>query len=82
MIARQERNYLDLLRIEAAELAVLDQIVGMAVVPLVADMHPGVVQEGAVFQPLPLAIRELVHRPGLIEHRQRELRDMPGVAAL
>ena len=57
MIARDERHDLDLLRREAAQVAVLDQIVRMAVVALVADVHADVVQQRAVFEPLALACR-------------------------
>ena len=79
MIARQQRDNLDLLRIEAAQLAVLDQIVRVPVVPLVADVHAGVVEQGAVFEPLALAVAELVDRAGLVEDRQRELRHVARV---
>ena len=54
MIAGDERDHFDLLRIEAAQIAVLDQIVRMPVMPLVADVHADVVQERAVLEPLAL----------------------------
>ena len=79
MIARQQGNNLDLLRIEPAQLAVLNQVVRVAVVAFVADMDAGIVQQRAVFQPLPLAIPEFVHRACLIEERQRQLRDVARV---
>ena len=47
MVPRQQGDDLDLLGIEAAEIAVLDQVVGVLVVTLVADMDADVVQDGA-----------------------------------
>ena len=43
MVAREERDDFDLLRIEAAQLSVLDQVVRVPVVALVADVNTGVV---------------------------------------
>jgi hypothetical protein len=79
MIARQERDDFDLLRIEAAQLAVLDQVVRMTMMALVADVDAGVVKERAIFEPLTFAIAELVHCARLIEDRQRELRHVARV---
>ena len=79
MIARQERNNLDLLRVESPQLAVLNQVIRVPVVPFVGDMHAGVVEQRPVFQPLPLAVGERVDRPGLVEYGQRELRDVARV---
>ena len=56
VVARDERDDFDLLRVEAAQIAVLDQIVRMAVVALVADVHADVVQQRAVLEPLALAV--------------------------
>src|SRR5688500_11997846 len=56
VIARNERDDLDLLRFEPAQIAVLDQVVGVLVVPLVTDVHADVVQQGAVFEPLTLGV--------------------------
>ena len=61
MIAGDERDDFDLLRIETAQIAVLDQVVRVPVVPLVADVDADVVQHGAEFEPLALAIAESVH---------------------
>ena len=71
-----QRDDLDLLRIEPAQVAVLDQVIRMPVMALVADVDADVVQQRAVLQPLALAIAELVHRPRLIEERQRQPRDL------
>jgi CHAD domain-containing protein len=87
MIPCHERDDVDFLRLEAAQIAVLDQIVRMFVVPFVTDVNADVVQDGCIFEPLTLAIGETVNGPRLIEqpHRQpghllRVLR--PVVAAL
>src|ERR1700730_14258174 len=55
MIARDERDGLDLVRLEASEIAVFDQVVRMFVVPLVADVDADVVEQGCVFEPVPRA---------------------------
>ena len=73
VVAREQRDDLDLLRIEATQLPVFDQIVRVPVVAFVTDMDPRVVEQRAVFQPLAFAIPELVHRPRLVENGEREL---------
>jgi hypothetical protein len=62
VVERHERHHLDLLRIEPAEVAVLDQIVRMLVMPRVADVHADVVHQRRVLEPLALAIGAAVHR--------------------
>jgi len=87
MIARDERDRLDLVGLEAAQVAVGDQVVRVLVVPFVADVDADVVQNRGVLQPFALAIGEPVDRARLIEQRQREPGDVirmlrPVVAAL
>jgi hypothetical protein len=87
VIACDERDDLDFLRIESAEVAVLDQVVRVFVVQLVADEGAGVVQNRRVFQPLALAIRQAVNRARLIEELRRQPRHLlrvlrPVMAAL
>ncbi len=55
VIARGERDHLDLVGIEPAQIAVLDEVVRVLVVALVADVIADVVQERAVLEPLALA---------------------------
>ena len=69
----------DLLGLEAAQVAVLDQVVRMAVMLLVADVVADVVQEARILEPLALAVAEAVNPLGLVEQRQRERRDLPRV---
>ena len=76
MIARDERDDLDLLRIEAAQVAVLDQVVRVPVVALVADVDADVVQQRAVLEPLALAVGQPVHAARLVEDVQRQPRDL------
>ena len=47
-------------RLEAAQIAVLDQVVRVLVVTLVADVHADVVEQRRVFEPLALAIGQAV----------------------
>ena len=71
VIAGDQRDDLDLVGLEAAQVAVLDQVVRMAMMPLVADVVADVVQEARVLEPLALAIAEAVHALGVVEQRQR-----------
>jgi hypothetical protein len=87
MIPCHERDNIDFLRFEAAQIAVLDQIVRVFVVPFVTDVNADIVQDGRVLEPLALVIGETVNRARLIEqphgqpgHLLRVLR--PVVAAL
>ena len=76
VIARDERDRLDLVGLESAQIAVLDQIVRVLVVPLVADVHADVVQERGILEPLALAVGQAVDAARLVEERQRQARDL------
>ena len=76
MVAGDERDGLDLVRLEAAKIAVLDQVVGVFVVPLVADVDADVVQQRRVFEPLPLAIGQSMRAARLFEQGDRDARDL------
>jgi len=76
MIACEQSNNLDFLWIEAAELAVLDQVIRMPVVPFVADVDAGVVQQRSVFEPLAFTVAQSVHRSCLVENGQCQLRNV------
>jgi len=67
MVAGDQRDLFDLVRLEAAQIAIANQIVGMFVMPLVADMHADIVQDRRVFEPFALAIGHPVNAPRLIE---------------
>ena len=72
VIAGGEGDDVDFFRLEAAKVAVLDQVVRVAVMAPEADVVADVVEERGVLQPLTLAIAEAVNRLGLIEQRQGE----------
>jgi hypothetical protein len=76
MIPRDERNDIHFFGIEAPEVAVLNQVVGVLVVALIADMDADVVEDGGVFEPLALVVGEAVNHPRLIEEHRRELGDL------
>jgi hypothetical protein len=87
VIAGDERNGLDLLGLEAAKVAVLHEVIRVLVVPLIADQHTDIVEDGCVLEPFALAIGEAVNRARLIEEQRRQPRDLlrvlgPVVAAL
>jgi hypothetical protein len=72
MVPREQRDHLDFLGIEPAEITVLDQVIRMPMVSFVADVHTDVVQQGAVLEPLALAIAEAVHAARLVENAERQ----------
>src|SRR5436190_24039371 len=76
MVAGDQRNRLDLVRLEAAQVAVLDQVVRVFVVSFVADVHAQVVEDGGVLQPLALAVRQAVNRARVIEESDRQPRHL------
>jgi hypothetical protein len=67
VVAGDERDRLDLLGLEPAEVAVLHEVIRVLVVPFVADVHPDIVHQRGKLEPLPLAIGEPVHAARLIE---------------
>src|SRR5438093_9540963 len=71
VIACDERDRFDFVRLESAKIAVLDQIVRVFVMTLVADVNPDVVKQGGIFQPFALPIGEPVDGARLIEGRHR-----------
>jgi hypothetical protein len=76
MIARHEGDGFDLVRLEAAEIAVLHEIVRMLVMAFVADMDADIVQDRGVLEPFTLAIGQPVNRACLVEEADREARDV------
>ncbi len=76
VVARDQRNRVDFVGVEPAQIAVPDEIARVPMVALVADMHADVVQQRGVFEPFALAVRQAVNGAGLIEQRQRETGDL------
>ena len=86
MVARYERNRLDFVGLESAEIAVLDEVVRVLVVAFVADVDADIVQDCGVLEPIPLAVGQAVYRARLVEQAHSESRDLvcmvgPEVAA-
>ena len=79
VVPRDERDHLDLVRLEPAELAVLHEIVRVPVMALVADVLAGVVEDAGEVEPLAGAVVEPVHRARRVEDLQRQARDLLGV---
>ena len=79
MVPRDERDRLDLFRLEAAEIAVLDQIVRVLVMAFVTDMDTDVVDERRVLQPFALAVRQAVDGACLVEERQGQSGHLGGM---
>ncbi len=79
VVPRHERHHLDLLRLEPAEITILDQIVRVPVVPRIADVNAEVVHEGGVLEPLALPVRTAVDRARLVEESQGETRHLLGM---
>jgi hypothetical protein len=76
VVARDQRDRLDLFRFESAEITVLDQIVGMLVMLLVADQRADVVQQRGVFQRFALTVAQSVDGACLVEQCHRDPRDL------
>src|SRR5262245_36304773 len=72
MVASHERNRFDFLRLETAQVAVLDQVVRVAVVTLATDMDARLVQERGVIEPLAVSVGHAVNGPRTIEPRRRQ----------
>ena len=76
VVPRDERDGVDFLRVEPSQIAILDEIARVLVVPLVADMHADVVEQCRVLEPLAFAIGQAVHGAGLIEERDGQPGDL------
>lgn len=76
MIPGDERDDVDFLRLEAAQIAVPDQVERVLVVGLVADVHADVVQKRGVLQPLALAVRQAVRAPRRVEEPAAQASDL------
>ena len=76
MVARDERHHLDFVRLEAAQVAVLDQVIGMPMVARIADVRAEVVHQRRILEPLALAIGQPVNGARLVEQRERQPRDV------
>jgi hypothetical protein len=70
MILRNEGNGFDLVRLEAPQVVVPDEIVRVFVMPLVADVHADVVEQRRVLEPFALAIRQSVDAARVVEQRR------------
>jgi hypothetical protein len=79
VIPRQKGDGINLVGLEATQVAVLDQVIRVFVVTLVRDVDADVMEKGGVFQPLALAIGERVNAARLFEQRHRDLRHMIGM---
>jgi hypothetical protein len=60
VVARYERDRFDFVGLEAAQVAVADQVLGVLVMALVADMNTDVVQNRRVLEPLALLVGQRV----------------------
>jgi hypothetical protein len=76
MVSRDERDDLDFLRIEAPQISILDQVVGMTMMTVVTDVYPDVVQQRGEFEPLALAIPKPMDAARLVENAERQPRDL------
>ena len=76
MVPGHERDDLDLFRIEASQISILDQIVRMLVMALVADVDPNIMQQRGIFEPFTLAVGEAVDDARLVEQGDGEPRHL------
>jgi len=76
VVPGHERDDLDLFRIEAPQISILDQIVRMLVMALVTDVDADVMQQGRIFEPFTLTIGEAVDDARLVEEGDRQPRHL------
>ena len=74
--AHERGEHEDLLGVEAAELAVRDEVRRVAVVAVVRDVLADVVQQRGVLEELAVVVVEAVELAGLVEELEAELRDV------
>ncbi len=67
VIPGDQRNRFDLVGLEAAQIAVLDQIIRMPMMTLVADVDARVMQNRRIFQPLTFLVGHPMYAAGAIE---------------
>jgi hypothetical protein len=72
VISGHECDRFDLIRLEAAEIAVLDQVVRMTMMALITDVDASVVKNRRVLEPFALFVRHPVDGARSIEQRERE----------
>jgi len=76
MVAGDQGDGFNLVRLEAAKIAVLHEVVRVLVVSFVADVHADVVQDRRVLEPLAFLVGEAVDGARLVEQTDREARDV------
>jgi len=76
MVSRDQRDDLDFLRIEAAQISILDQVVGMTVMTIVTDVYADIVKECRDLEPFSLAVAKAVDAARLVKNAERQARDL------
>jgi len=76
MVASNQRDGFDFLRIEPTQVPILDQIVRVFVMALVTDVDADVVEDSRIFEPLALVIGHAVDASRLVEQHRRQARDL------
>jgi hypothetical protein len=76
MASRTLCDNFDLERIEAQQLGVFDQVIGMAVVAIMVDDAPDVVEQRGMFEQFASLRASLKHRGGGVENLERQTRNL------
>lgn len=79
VISGDEGDPLDLVGVEAAQIAVPNQVLGVAMVLFIADVDTDVVEQRRELEPLALAVAQPVDAACLVEEREGEARDLRGM---
>jgi hypothetical protein len=79
VITGDKRDDLGLLRFEAAQISILDQVIRMFVMSRVTNVRPDIVEQRGELEPFPLPIGEPMDAPCLVEHRKAQPRDLIGM---
>jgi len=74
MIPRHERDGFDFVRLEAAQVTVFHEVIGVFMVSLVADVDADVMENRGIFEPHAFHVRQAVNHARLIEQRDGQAR--------
>ena len=79
MIPGHQCHDLDLIRMKASQVAILDQVIGMLVMSREADVAADVVHQRRKFEPFAFPVGESVYRARLVEQGEGKPDDLIGV---
>jgi hypothetical protein len=76
VIPRDERHRFDLVGLEAAQIAVFDQVVRVLVMAVIRNVHADIMEQRCILEPFAAAVGERMNAARLIEEAGGEARDL------